>query len=49
MRILAFIENPEIIKEILKHPDLWDLKARPPPHKAAEIPSETAFLKSRFT
>ena len=31
MRILAFIEDPEIIKKILKHLDLWDLKARPPP------------------
>ena len=30
MRILAFIEDPEIIKKILKHLDLWDLKARPP-------------------
>ena len=31
MKILSFIEDPEIIKKILKHLDLWDLKARPPP------------------
>ena len=33
MRILAFIENLEINKKILKHLDLWDLKARPPPKR----------------
>ena len=38
MRILAFIENPEIIKKILKHLDLWDLKARPPPKRANAPP-----------
>ena len=31
MKILSFIEYLEIIKKILKHLDLWDLKARPPP------------------
>jgi len=31
MRILAFIEQPEIIKKILKHLGLWEMKARPPP------------------
>ncbi len=35
MLILAFMENPEIIKKILKHLDLWDLKARPPPRANA--------------
>ena len=34
MKILSFIEYPEIIKKILKHLDLWDLKAGPPPKKA---------------
>ena len=41
MKIISFIENPEIIKKILKHLGLWDLKARPPPranalHKSCE-------------
>ncbi len=31
MGIIAFIEDPEIVKKILKHLGLWDLKARPPP------------------
>lgn len=39
MRILAFIEDPEIRKKILKHLDLWDLKARPPPKAKAPPPS----------
>ena len=30
MRILAFIEDEEVIKKILKHLGLWDIKARPP-------------------
>jgi hypothetical protein len=30
MRLIAFIEDPEVIKKILKHLDLWSLKARPP-------------------
>jgi len=29
--ILSFIEEPEIIKKILKHLGLWEMKARPPP------------------
>ena len=31
MRIISFIENEEVIKKILKHLDLWKIKARPPP------------------
>jgi len=31
MRILAFIENDQLIKKILKHLGLWEVKARPPP------------------
>jgi hypothetical protein len=31
MRILAFIEDEEVIEKILKHLGLWDLKVRPPP------------------
>ena len=30
MRILAFIEDQDVIKKILKHLGLWDQKARPP-------------------
>ena len=31
MRIIAFIEDDEVIKKILKLLGLWDKKARPPP------------------
>lgn len=31
MRIIAFIEDEEVIKKILKHLALWEVKARPPP------------------
>jgi len=31
MKILSFIEDPEIVKKILKHLGLWEVKARPPP------------------
>jgi hypothetical protein len=31
MRILAFIEDEEVIEKILKHLGLWDLKVRLPP------------------
>jgi hypothetical protein len=38
MRILAFIESPEVIKKILKHLGLWEVKARPPPRANASPP-----------
>jgi hypothetical protein len=31
MHIIAFIEDEEVIKRILKHLGLWDIKQRPPP------------------
>jgi hypothetical protein len=35
MRILSFIEDEEVIKKILKHLGLWDIKTRPPPRAIA--------------
>ena len=35
MRIISFIEDEEVIKKILKHLGLWDVKARPPPRASA--------------
>ncbi len=29
MRIISFIEDSEIIKKILKHLDLWDVRRKP--------------------
>jgi hypothetical protein len=31
MKVISVIENEDIIKKILKHLGLWDVKARPPP------------------
>ena len=31
MKIIAFIEQEEIVKKILKHVGLWEVKCRPPP------------------
>lgn len=36
MHIIAFIENEEVIKIILKHLGLWEIKRRPPP-KATQL------------
>ena len=36
MRILAFIEDEEVIEKILKHLGLWGLKVRPPPKVKGE-------------
>ena len=38
MRIIAFIEEEEIIKKIPKHLGLWDIEDRPPPKEAKAQP-----------
>ncbi len=38
MKIISFIENEEVIKKILKHLGLWEVKARPPPRPNASPP-----------
>ena len=38
MKILSFIESPEVIKKILKHLGLWEVKAMPPPRANASPP-----------
>ena len=44
MRILAFIEDEEVIKKILKHLGLWERKARLPPKISA--PQSNAYVDS---
>jgi len=39
MRVISVIEQPEIIKKILKHLGLWEVKARPPPKTSAPQPN----------
>jgi hypothetical protein len=42
MRIISFIDDADIIKKILKHLDLWDVKRKPPP--CANGPPPEAFI-----
>jgi hypothetical protein len=42
MRIIAFIEDQQIVKKILQHLDLWHVKPKPPP-RANDPPAE-AFI-----
>ena len=42
MKIIAFIEDEEVIEKILKHLELWEMKARPPPR--AKTPLVTIYL-----
>jgi hypothetical protein len=52
MRILAFIEDDEVIKKILKHLGLWEVKARPPPRVNPSPPNihiDYSFMGSGLT
>ena len=35
MRIISFIDDTEIVKKILKHLELWEIRQRPPPRAKA--------------
>ena len=50
MKILSFIEDPEVIKKILKHLGMWTIKARPPPRTSApssDVSIDSQILRSR--
>ncbi len=42
MRVSAFIEDEQVIKKILKHLELWDVKRKPTPR--ANAPPIEAFI-----
>ncbi len=42
MHVIACIEDDQVIKKILKHLDLWDVKRKPPPR--ANGPPSEAFI-----
>jgi len=42
MKIITFIEDEEVIEKILRHLELWEMKARLPPR--AKTPSVTIYL-----
>jgi len=37
MRIISFIEDPSMIRDILNHLGLWSVRARPPPKVYAPL------------
>jgi len=43
MKIISFIEDSEIVKKILKHLNLWDVKRKPPP-RANDPPTEAIII-----
>jgi hypothetical protein len=43
MRIIAFIEDQQVVKKILRHLDLWHVKRKPPP-RANGPPAETIII-----
>jgi hypothetical protein len=42
MRIISFIEDDQLVKKILEHLDLWDVKRKPSPR--ANSPSAESFI-----
>jgi len=43
MRIISLIDDAQIIKKILKHLDLWDVRPKPPP-RANSPPPESVII-----
>ena len=41
MKVISVIEDQEVIKKILKHLGLWQVKPRPPPRNAKSQPLHT--------
>ena len=50
MKIISFIEDDQLIKKILKHLSLWDIRNHDPPQlNDARIPSPETELKCDYT
>ncbi|CAB1065625.1 hypothetical protein D1BOALGB6SA_10422 [Olavius sp. associated proteobacterium Delta 1] len=43
MKIISFIEDEQLVKKILQHLDLWDVKPKPPP-RANSLPTESFII-----
>jgi hypothetical protein len=43
MKVISIIEDEDVIKKILKHLNLWDVKTRPPP-KAIGPPKPIEYI-----
>jgi len=50
LRILSFIDNPSVIEKILRHLNLWNPPARPPPpRRSTTLEPEADFLDWEVT
>jgi hypothetical protein len=45
MKVIAGIKDAQIIKNILNHLDLWDVKLKPTPHANVYPPWRAPLLK----
>ena len=48
MKVIAFIEDADVIKKILKHLDLWDIKRKSPPRAHAPPRNGTPSTDDNF-
>ena len=47
MKVVAFIENPDVIRKILKYLGVWDIKRKPSPvANAPSIKSDSDYIPS---
>jgi hypothetical protein len=49
MRIIAFIEDEEVIEKILKHLGLWEVKASPRYHIYNKFLDKRAFCSGKIS
>ncbi|MBW1802290.1 MAG: hypothetical protein JRJ85_16365 [Deltaproteobacteria bacterium] len=49
MRVISVIEDEDVIKKILKHLGLWDVKRRPPPGNQADAEKTRSILDDSFS
>jgi hypothetical protein len=47
MRVIAFIEDPDVIKNTLKHLDLWNVKPKPRSLENAPLSMSFPYTTSR--
>ncbi len=49
MKVISVIEDEEVVKKILKHLGLWDVKPRPPPGVPADVEKTGTIIDESFT
>ena len=49
MKVISVIEDEDVIKKILKHLGLWEVKARPPPKTSADPVRTDTLIDDSFS